>query len=367
MITRSNYEEFFLDYHEGTLSAELTVELFDFLDDNKDLKEEFESFRLLTIDPEPEIRFAGKSLLKKEFIHSGNYKTRFVAFHEGDLTESEMREVMEFIKKHPSLEKEFRLFAVVRIPVESDVKFPDRNSLRKGGIMISMGKRMVVRSLSIAAAIALLILAYNFFFNTGNDAPVMADDSKTTVPEKIYRSPGKTHVPSDATVTPQPRVTTPVHIATQTRHVAASPQHGNKQKKVPHIIPAVEAHMSTVFAPEENLVQVSKKIQVAVDTVQVALHQPPLQKSGVNPEGISSPSMKDLANVFTAQDMEDLGLIPMPEKEKKSLWDMAADGVQKIRAVTGADVSMSKSENVIEESTSYTLAIGNFSFRRSVR
>ena len=49
-IGRHNYEAFFLDYLEGTLSDEERIKVQDFLIANPDLKEELDSFELVRVE-----------------------------------------------------------------------------------------------------------------------------------------------------------------------------------------------------------------------------------------------------------------------------------------------------------------------------
>ena len=81
MLTRSNYEIYFLDYHEGNLTESQRRELVLFLEQHPDLKEEFDSFVNVVLEPDTLTSFANKeSLKKKENIHSGNYRTWFQIF-----------------------------------------------------------------------------------------------------------------------------------------------------------------------------------------------------------------------------------------------------------------------------------------------
>ena len=66
-INRNNYEIFFLDYHEGNLSAQQQAKLFIFLEQHPDLKNEFESFDLVKL-PSINIFFEEKNSLKRELI-----------------------------------------------------------------------------------------------------------------------------------------------------------------------------------------------------------------------------------------------------------------------------------------------------------
>ena len=73
MITRANYEVYFLDYYEGVLDAGTKEELFAFLDKHHDLRVEFENFAEIKIEPDSEIVFSGKSKLHRSSINERNY------------------------------------------------------------------------------------------------------------------------------------------------------------------------------------------------------------------------------------------------------------------------------------------------------
>ncbi|KXK46137.1 MAG: hypothetical protein UZ10_BCD003001461 [Bacteroidetes bacterium OLB10] len=65
MINRENYEIWFIDYFDGKLSPEQTAELLLFLEENGDLKLEFDSFSNITL-PEQDVKFENKMSLKKK-------------------------------------------------------------------------------------------------------------------------------------------------------------------------------------------------------------------------------------------------------------------------------------------------------------
>ena len=71
-INKNNFEGWFLDYYEGTLTAEQVAELFLFLEKNPELKNEFESFALITLPDSQEV-FAEKNALRKNIITIENY------------------------------------------------------------------------------------------------------------------------------------------------------------------------------------------------------------------------------------------------------------------------------------------------------
>ena len=99
-INRNNYEIFFLDYHEGNLAEDKKQELFLFLNENPDLKNEFESFEMLELPPAV-VFYDDKKSLKKELITEENYQQYLIAKLEGDITKEEQNELNKFLFQHP--------------------------------------------------------------------------------------------------------------------------------------------------------------------------------------------------------------------------------------------------------------------------
>ena len=71
-INKTNYESFFLDYYEGSLSAMQVAELFLFLQQNEGLRKEFDSFNQININPADETVFEAKESLKRSVITEHN-------------------------------------------------------------------------------------------------------------------------------------------------------------------------------------------------------------------------------------------------------------------------------------------------------
>jgi hypothetical protein len=84
-INKHNYEAFFLDYSEGSLSVEKVAELLLFLEENPLLKEELENFDLLELDPTVDVSF-NKEFLKVA-INEDNVEGFIISSIEGVNTE----------------------------------------------------------------------------------------------------------------------------------------------------------------------------------------------------------------------------------------------------------------------------------------
>lgn len=117
-LQRSNYESWFLDYHEGTLPAEKEAELFAFLDANPDLKEEFRAFELIRLqDDQPaDAPSFDKSRVKKILtIDESNIDEWLISEQEGQLTPEEVHVLAAYLTQHPARKADRDHYASIRL------------------------------------------------------------------------------------------------------------------------------------------------------------------------------------------------------------------------------------------------------------
>jgi len=164
-IDRNNYEAHFLDYRENNLLPEQVAELMVFLEQNPDLKEEFNSFENITLIPEDEIRFGQKDKLKKKVIkpagkiNRDNYENFFIAKLEGDISEEESLELKDFFSLNPHLKLEYNLFKSTVLVPDKKIIYKNKNSLQKTGLFV-VYKRQIIYTLSAAASVLILLGLY---------------------------------------------------------------------------------------------------------------------------------------------------------------------------------------------------------------
>jgi hypothetical protein len=129
MITRKNYESFFIDYLEGHLDENLIDPLMDFLNRHPDLKEELHLFETITL-PEEHLVFQKKEMLKKTVIDEKEKQVaKTIACMEGDLDPNEKKLFETYLDAHPDLREEYRLFGKTRLIPDLSVKFVDKRKL----------------------------------------------------------------------------------------------------------------------------------------------------------------------------------------------------------------------------------------------
>lgn len=64
-------------------------------------------------------------------INRENYEAYFLDFYEGNLTESQAAELMDFLAQHPDLREEFESFELVFLPEEVKMSMPGKDEIKK--------------------------------------------------------------------------------------------------------------------------------------------------------------------------------------------------------------------------------------------
>lgn len=156
-ISRSNYEIWFADRLDGKLDDLRMRELELFLEENPDLKEEFDEFAGMRIDP-PELHFYGKkNLLKSPMdLPDNQFEYLCVASLENDLSSDQQHEFQELVSADLEKKKAFELISRMKLAPPA-IKFQHKKKLlrrtRAGKVV-----RLSVAMLSAAAVIAMILL-----------------------------------------------------------------------------------------------------------------------------------------------------------------------------------------------------------------
>ena len=153
-INRHNYEEFFLDYHEGNLTGEQKAMVILFIESNEDLLDEFYTFKEMTLE------ITDTSTIEKSSLyngpHSSNREDYFIGWIEGDLTSEEKVQTQELVNANSSFSKELELFQKTKLTPTAEV-YADKQNLRKSARVIPLLKYAV----PAAAAVTFFIFLSN--------------------------------------------------------------------------------------------------------------------------------------------------------------------------------------------------------------
>ena len=153
---RTNYEIWLIDYLDGNLNPQQERELISLMEENPDIKEEFEELSQYIIKP-VETSFKSKDFLKKSVadLSESQFELLCVAASENDLSIRQRDEIQSIISGNPNKKKTFELINRLKL-VAPDIKFNKKRDLRK---LTTTQKvlRLSVVGLSAAAGIAVMV------------------------------------------------------------------------------------------------------------------------------------------------------------------------------------------------------------------
>ena len=158
-IDRSNYEIWLIDWLDGNLSDLKVEQLKLFLNEDPELKEEFDGLTAVNLKPS-ERSFPHKDQLKKSItdLSGSQFEYLCVAYLENDLSAGQQTELNEIIDQDPEKKRTFKLIQKIRLD-PAGISYKHKNQLIKK-TAVQRVIRLLVIGLSAAATIALLIMTY---------------------------------------------------------------------------------------------------------------------------------------------------------------------------------------------------------------
>jgi hypothetical protein len=158
-IDRSNYEIWIIDWLDGNLNSLQVEQLMLFLDQNPDLKEEFNDIPKVRIAPSS-ISYPNKEHLKKSpsDILQSQFEYLCTAYLENDLSVRQETELKELVKTSPDRKKTFDQLQKTKL-VPKIISYRYKSLLLKP-TPVQKIIRLSVIGLSTAAAVSLIIILY---------------------------------------------------------------------------------------------------------------------------------------------------------------------------------------------------------------
>ena len=158
-VSRNNYEEFFLLYVDNELSFSGKKAVEQFLEDNPDLREEFNALLDSKLSPDNHIIFDHKQSLLKftedlPGINLTNYESYFLLYTDDELNAAERKAVEQFAAQNPALGSELSLFMQARMEPDQEVVFEQKGLLYRH----EKARRILVLPWMRWAAAALVLL-----------------------------------------------------------------------------------------------------------------------------------------------------------------------------------------------------------------
>ncbi len=185
-INISNYEEYVIDYIDGTLSTEDEVAFTAFLALHPDAAEEVDAMRdVSALEADPAVKMDA-SALKMEVeavgaLNENTYESYFSAAADDSLAREEQAEVEAFLAKNPKLQGEFNLYQRSVLKPDAQVVYPEKQALKRS---IPLWEATRPTALRVAAALVVLLAGYtvlNTLTNTSIYMPRETDYDVTWI------------------------------------------------------------------------------------------------------------------------------------------------------------------------------------------
>jgi len=172
-ITRHNYEEYFILYLDNELSSDDRRQVEIFVQENADLKEEFDLLLQTRLMPDDAVMFNNKQQLLKTAlpgpINDSNFEEWLLLYIDDELTGQQKIAVEEFLVNHPSAKTELGLLQKTKLHSEPAVIFPNKETLYRREEKVSV-IGFPWRKIAVAASLLLAIstTAYLVFNDKGS-------------------------------------------------------------------------------------------------------------------------------------------------------------------------------------------------------
>jgi hypothetical protein len=161
MITRDNYEEFFLLYTDNELSEAERHEVERFVAGHPDLREEWETLLQCKLSPDPGLSFSGREALLKPEIEGSAYTGALLSYIDGELTTEERTRIEAVILDQPRVAIELAVLRQTISRPDPAILFPEKDRLykpEKDRRIIPLPWLRAGIAAAIAGTIALLLL-----------------------------------------------------------------------------------------------------------------------------------------------------------------------------------------------------------------
>ena len=243
VITRDNYEAYFVMYIDDELNATERKAVEQFITQNPDLEEELIMLQQSVLRADNDIVFDHKELLFKGTeqtpINEQNCEEYFVRYGDDELTNAEKDKVEQFVYHHPQYQADFELIQQIKLVPDNALSFPDKTYLYR---CEEDDNRVIAFAWwrFSAAAVAILVigtLAWFIVNNTGNrhdvvkETPSVQSNDDNTLPQVI--TPEKNEANSVAVTEPANTATNdkqPDNIAVAVSHKKNISKDSNKQQ-----------------------------------------------------------------------------------------------------------------------------------------
>ncbi len=174
-INRNNYEIFFLDYYEGNLSDIVRRELMEFLEQNSDLKIEFEQYQHIGLEVITDV-FSEKAKLKKSLLDIPVKKIdeQCIAYCENDNTTNEKHDFENLLNENKNIREVLEIYQKLKLKPDFLVIYNQKAKLKRRYIP---ARKLLIAGISIAASILVAVMLV-FNLNNENNIQQISENKK---------------------------------------------------------------------------------------------------------------------------------------------------------------------------------------------
>ncbi len=189
ILDRTNYEEAFLLYVDGELSAEQMNAVEGFVALHPDLREELDALLTTKLDSEA-VSFDHKESLFSENINTTIIDEPLLLFIDNELAASEKKAIEQRIHSDKEYEKQYELLRATKLDAQETIVFPNKKELYH----TTQPSVRPIFWLRIAVAVVLVFSASVFWW-VGNNNGSTDNEVVATTPVKINKTQNKKTTP----------------------------------------------------------------------------------------------------------------------------------------------------------------------------
>jgi hypothetical protein len=301
VITRDNYEVYFVMYVDNELEAAERKAVERFLQQHPDLEEELVMLQQSVLRPDEQIVFEQKELLFRDAnaplqINEQNCSEFFVLYGDDELTNEEKDTVEQFVYKNAQFQAEFELIQQIKLVPDKSLTFPDKAYLYRTEEDESKVVAFPWWRLSAAAIVLLVVGSITWYLSTQNNGTEVANRNGETKSTEKVTPP----LPADINNKPNPKpdlaIVPDTHIdkqsatATNNDQPTASTNRKKNISKDSNIQQRVYVQYKSTQQPVQDpenidIAYTPKPVNVAVDNT----NEQPVVKSGIMKRTINAP------------------------------------------------------------------------------
>ena len=335
-INRNNYEIFFIDYMENTLSQDEREQVELFMDCNPDLKEEF--FSLMDVNlPEERVVFSEKESLKKNLVlpDASPLENLSIAYMEGDITIPQERELKEMLSNAVN-QREHDLIQHTKLQSDLSIQFPKKSELKK-----KHSKFIRLLPYTAAAASAALLIGFGLQLGQLEVKQSPKAQAQTEISTTVQKKEILISTPQD-----ENKTKTDTEQPIKTKENKTVQNDTNEEILIP-----VQPIPAKTTETEKAIQRESFNIQ-RLETKQVLLAEAKLNKKLMNSNFAADYLMQSIDNEFPdvkidrGENSSDLAKrIEVVRKKRKRdflLWTVADAGIKMVNKITGGEMSLER-------------------------